>query len=167
LSNAAGFIYPDAADRQTLGRQHAMKTQNLAITVIGPGGAGKSTVGALLAQRLGVAFVDLDRRFVDRAEDISEYISRFGLGAYARANVETYCSLLCERSDRRVTALSSGFMTYRRNIHSEYARLRRNVEQSPITFVVIPSLNRELCVAETVRRQIARHSRALLQRKKR
>jgi shikimate kinase len=35
----------------------------IVIQLIGPGGAGKSTVGALLARRLGVAFVDLDTEF--------------------------------------------------------------------------------------------------------
>jgi shikimate kinase len=33
------------------------------IPLIGPGGAGKSTIGALVAERLGVPFVDLDRHF--------------------------------------------------------------------------------------------------------
>jgi hypothetical protein len=31
------------------------------IALIGPGGAGKTTVGILLAERLGETFVDLDR----------------------------------------------------------------------------------------------------------
>ena len=138
----------------TLPRQRGL--QNFAITLIGPGGAGKSTVAALLAERLGVAFIDLDRRFAHRAGDISEYINRFGYDAYARENVETYRVVLQERKDRCVAALSSGFMTYRRDIHPEYARLRRDVEQSPTAFVLIPSLNYGLCVAETVRRQLAR-----------
>jgi shikimate kinase len=130
--------------------------QKSSIILIGPGGAGKSTVGALIAERLGIAFVDLDRRFADRAGDISEYIKRFGYDAYARENVETYRLALQEGTAPRVAALSSGFMTYPQSIHPEYARLRRQVEQSPTTFVLIPSLNRELCLAETVRRQLAR-----------
>jgi len=129
---------------------------NFAITLIGPGGAGKSTVAPLLAERLGIAFVDLDRRFTDRVGDISEYINRFGYDAYTRENVETYRVVLQERKDLCIAALSSGFMTYRQDIHPEYARLRGDVEQSPTTIVLIPSLNYGLCVAETVRRQLAR-----------
>ena len=60
------------------------------IRLIGPGGAGKSTIGALLAERLDVPFVDLDRHLVGRVGDISEYIGRHGYDAYARENVEAY-----------------------------------------------------------------------------
>src|SRR5262249_46305461 len=109
-----------------------------------------------LAERLQIAFVDLDRRFADRVGDISDYIDRFGYDAYARQNVETYRSLLSEPPDPRVLALSSGFMTYSRDIHPDYARLRRDVEQHPTTFVLAPAPEREICVAETVRRQLAR-----------
>ena len=126
------------------------------ITLAGPGGAGKSSVGALVAERLGIAFTDLDRRFADRAGDISEYINRFGYAAYARENVETLSSMLCEDGEPRVVALSSGFMTYPTDIHRGYARLRRAIEESPTTFVLIPSLDRDTCVSETVRRQLAR-----------
>ena len=47
-------------------------------------------------------------------------------------------------------------MTYPQDIHPEYARLRHDIEQSPTTFVLIPSLDCEVCVAETVRRQLER-----------
>jgi hypothetical protein len=53
-------------------------------------------------------------------------------------------------------ALSSGFLTYARDIHPEYARVRRDLSQHPNTFVLLPSFDREVCVAETIRRQIAR-----------
>jgi shikimate kinase len=126
------------------------------IRLIGPGGAGKSTIGAALAAHLEIPVVDLDRQLVHRVGDISEYIDRHGYDAYARENVETYSLLKATETCRRVVVLSSGFMTYAADIHVEYRRLRREIEQHPNTFVLLPSLNREACVAETVRRQIAR-----------
>src|SRR5262245_49040518 len=102
--------------------------QRSSITFIGPGGAGKSTVAALVAERFGIAFVDLDRRFADRLGDISEYINRFGYESYAHANVETYRLVLEAGTDARVAALSSGFMAYPQDIHPDYAYLRRDVE---------------------------------------
>jgi shikimate kinase len=129
---------------------------NAMIRLIGPGGAGKSTIGALLALRLDVPFLDLDRHFAGRVGDISEYIGRHGYDVYARENIETYCSLFGGKNRPGVVALSSGFMTYARDIHPEYSRVRRELEQHPNTFVLLPSLDRDVCVAETVRRQIAR-----------
>ena len=105
-----------------------------AIRLVGPGGAGKSTIGALLAERLELAFIDLDRHLAGRIGDISEYIGRHGYDAYARENVETYRSLFRPEISPAVVA----------------------IEQHPNTFVLLPSLDRDVCVAETVRRQIAR-----------
>lgn len=126
------------------------------VTFVGPGGAGKTTVGAFVAERLGIRFVDLDCRFADCVADISAHITRFGYDAYARENVRLYRSLLDECTSACVIALSSGFMTYRRDIDDEYASIRLAVEQSPKTFVLLPSLDCERCVAETVRRQLLR-----------
>jgi shikimate kinase len=126
------------------------------ITLIGPGGAGKSTVGASIATRLDILFVDLDQRFRARSGDIGDFIERFSYRGYARENVDTYDALVREGSVRSVAALSSGFMTYPMDIHPRYARLRQCIEESPTTFVLIPSLDGKTCVAETVRRQLAR-----------
>jgi shikimate kinase len=126
------------------------------IRLIGPGGAGKSTIGALLAERLDVTFLDLDRHFVGRVGDISQYISRHGYEAYARQNVEAYCSMFREGVRPGVVALSSGFMTYTSDAHPEYGRIRREIAECARTFVLLPSLHLESCVAETVRRQVAR-----------
>src|SRR5262245_50812366 len=101
-------------------------------------------------------FVDLDQRFRARSGDIGDFIERFGYRGYARENVDTYDAVVREGSGRFVAALSSGFMTYPMDIHPRYARLRQCIEESPTTFVLIPSLDSETCVAETVRRQLAR-----------
>jgi len=126
------------------------------IRLIGPGGAGKSTVGALVAERLGVAFLDLDRYLAARVGDIGDYINQNGYEAYARANIEAYLSLCAGKRSRGVHALSSGFMTYASDIHPVYLKVRCEIEAHPQTFVLLPSLDRDACVAETVRRQTAR-----------
>jgi shikimate kinase len=126
------------------------------VQLVGPGGAGKSTIGALVAERLEVTFLDLDRHLAARVGDISEYIDRDGYDVYARENIETYYSLFRGKNRLGVVALSSGFMTYARDIHPEYSRVRRALEQHPNTFVLLPSFDRDVCMAETVRRQLAR-----------
>ena len=126
------------------------------IRLIGPGGAGKSTTGALLADRLACEFIDLDRMLTARVGDISEFIDRRGYDAYARENVEAYRSLVRQGAHDTVVALSSGFMTYPPVVHPEYPSIRRDIERSPDVFVLLPSLDLGVCVAETVRRQTVR-----------
>jgi shikimate kinase len=69
------------------------------IQLVGPGGAGKTTVGLALADRLGIAFVDLDRQFTARVSDISAYLNAHGYRAYPARNVQVYLDTL--RSLRR------------------------------------------------------------------
>jgi shikimate kinase len=126
------------------------------IRLIGPGGAGKSTIGARLAERLDLVFVDLDGHLTGRVGDISDYIRTHGYGTYARENVEAYRSLMDAEQPPDVVALSSGFMTYSPDIHPEYQRLHREIGRSATTFVLLPSVDRDVCVRETVRRQVRR-----------
>jgi shikimate kinase len=131
-------------------------SRDVDIRLIGPGGAGKSTIGAVLAKSLQIPFVDLDSHLTARVGDISSYMARHGYDEYARANIETYSSILRETSPCRVLALSSGFMSYAPDVHVEYSHLRRELERHPFAFILLPSLHRDRCIAETVRRQIAR-----------
>lgn len=126
------------------------------IQLIGPGGAGKTTAGAALAARLGVAFTDLDAEFAARNGDISAYLDAVGYDGYAARNVGLYATLLRERAQPGVLALSSGFMTYRDDVHPVYVHYRRQIIASDATFVLLPSLDLETCVAEIVRRQSLR-----------
>lgn len=127
------------------------------IQLIGPGGAGKSSTGSLLAERLGVRFIDLDERFGATVGDISKYIESRGYDAYAAKNVHVYADVIRGvASQDRVLALSSGFMAYREDVHPAYVHLRRDIAASPTTFVLLPSLDFEICVAEIVRRQLGR-----------
>ncbi len=125
------------------------------IRLVGPGGAGKTTTGARLAQRLGVGFVDLDERFAATHGDISEYLDVHGYAQYAMNNVQSYLEVIGAWA-AQVLALSSGFMTYSSDVHPEYARVRGEIASSATTLVLLPSLDCETCVAETVRRQLGR-----------
>ena len=126
------------------------------IHMIGPGGAGKTTTGAALADRLGVPFVDLDAEFAASCGDVSAYLDTHGYDAYAAQNVSLYSALASVAEPLRVVALSSGFMTYRRDVHPCYPSVRDKVASSPLAFVLLPSLDLETCVAESVRRQLTR-----------
>jgi shikimate kinase len=125
------------------------------IQLVGPGGAGKSTVGAVLAARLGCSLVDLDREFERRHADIDAFIAAHGYAAYARENVETYLAVAPERPDC-VLVLSSGFMVYPESVHPAYPAAREAIARDRATFVLLPSLQRDACIAETVRRQLGR-----------
>jgi len=127
------------------------------ILLVGPGGAGKSTAGAALAERLGVSFVDLDAEFAASSGDISVYLATHGYDGYAKQNVDLYSALVAEPAPPDVVvALSSGFMTYRGDIHPRYVCVRQRIASSETTFVLLPSLDLETCVAEIVRRQLRR-----------
>lgn len=65
---------------------------------------------------------------------------------------------MCAGKPPDVVALSSGSMIYPLDIHPEYPTLRRGIERSRTTFVLLPSSKRDICVAETVRRQVGRPS---------
>jgi shikimate kinase len=101
------------------------------IRVIGPGGAGKTTVGQALAARLGIGFVDLEEQFAVRARDISQFLSAHSYDVYAGRNVETYLEMLNSLQEAAVMALSSGFITYPDDVHRDYERLRRDILASP------------------------------------
>lgn len=125
------------------------------IRLVGPGGAGKTTVGNALARRLGIPFLDLDLEFTIRFSDISDYLASHGYRLYAKQNIEVYLDTLRSAHESVVFALSSGFMTYE-DPHPAYQRICREIIASPRTFVLLPSFDYEICVAETVSRQLGR-----------
>ncbi len=67
------------------------------IILIGPMGAGKTTIGRRLAQNLHLDFVDLDRKIEDttgqRISEIFEIEGEAGFRKYETAALETYCCL--------------------------------------------------------------------------
>jgi len=126
------------------------------IQLVGPGGVGKTTIGSALAQRLALRFVDLDAEFAARYGNISVYLDGHSYETYAERNVGLYADLVRGPNRPDIVALSSGFMTYRDDIHPAYRAWRQRIASSPLTFVLLPSLEVDVCSAETVRRQLGR-----------
>ena len=128
------------------------------VHLIGPGGAGKSTVAPLLAAHLGTSAADLDARFTAAHGCVDAYLAAHGYHAYAAANVAVYLDLVASGDSIGVAALSSGFMTYPPDVHPRYVALRDALATAPTTVVLLPALELEACVAETVRRQVHRRA---------
>ena len=128
------------------------------IRLVGPGGAGKTTIGLALATRMGRPFIDLDRQFTALAGDISVYINEHGYSAYVSRNIQVYLGTLGSLDPRSVFALSSGFMAYGNDSHLNYQCVYREIVSSPSTVALLPSFDYETCVAEIVRRQLTRPS---------
>jgi Shikimate kinase len=92
------------------------------IQLVGPGGAGKTTVGSALAQKLALRFVDLDAEFTARYGDISVFLDGHGYQAYATRNVGLYsdvvgCPQVCVAE------------TVRRRLRRPFARSAEREEQ--------------------------------------
>ncbi len=90
-------------------------------------GAGKSTVGRLLAERLGWAFLDLDQHLEQRAQaTVAELFSRHGEPHFRRLESAALASALVQTAT--VLALGGGTP----EVHAN----RLLLEQTPGTFTV-------------------------------
>ena len=81
------------------------------IALIGLRGGGKSTLGALLAERLGVPFIELDREIEKRSgASLSEIFEMFGQETFRRAEREALDDVL-RRHQSFVIATSGSIVT--------------------------------------------------------
>ena len=128
------------------------------IYFIGPGGAGKTTVAKLLSVQMGVESHDLDEYFMHIEGDISDYIEYYGYNTYALRNIELYIQLgkSLSRQQHHILVCSSGFMTYPNDIDQNYIKVKDEIENHIFTFLVLPSLDLEMCVQTILSRQMNR-----------
>ncbi len=62
------------------------------LTLVGPRGAGKSSLGAALAERLGLSFADLDRIIeLEAGESIPEIFARAGEASFRALERAAFC----------------------------------------------------------------------------
>lgn len=86
------------------------------IVLVGPMGAGKSTVGRLLASRLGFGFVDTDSVIEDRTgADIPWIFDVEGESGF-RARETSVLKDLAEDSSKMVVATGGGIVTQQENL---------------------------------------------------
>ena len=123
-----------------------------------PSGAGKTTVAKLLSVQMEVESHDLDEYFMHREGDISDYIEYYGYDAYVLRNIELYIQLgkSLSRQQHHILVCSSGFMTYTHPLSDTYIRLKQQIILDPYTFLFLPSLDKQCCIQEIVKRQMGR-----------
>ena len=109
------------------------------INIIGLGGAGKSTVGELLAKNLAISFLDLDQYFLQKQGHIQSFITKHSYIAYAQENVRNYQEIIATKNEPMVVSLSSGFMTYPSEMQLNYKKIVSDIENHPLTILLLPS----------------------------
>ncbi|MDE2944529.1 MAG: AAA family ATPase [Gemmatimonadota bacterium] len=110
------------------------------IWLVGLSGSGKSTIGPILARRLGYRFVDLDREIEARAgESISRMFRRRGEGEFRR--LEAAAAARVARKKNVVVATGGGWMARRDIDRTSGGRVRVWLRVRPET--AIHRLSRE------------------------
>ena len=110
------------------------------IWLVGLSGSGKSTVGPILARRLGYRFVDLDREIEARAgASVARIFRRRGEGEFRR--LEAAAAACVAREEDVVVATGGGWMARRAIDRSSDGRVRVWLRVRPET--AIHRLSRE------------------------
>ncbi|MEK7460356.1 MAG: shikimate kinase [Patescibacteria group bacterium] len=125
------------------------------IFIIGPGGVGKSTSGALLASVLRIPFIDLDQVFMHRIGPIDSYIQEYGYKKYCLANSELFYSILTALLEQSVIVLSSGFLAHE-EMDNLTTKHRDTLKEQGVSICLLPSVSIKESTDIIVRRQLAR-----------
>lgn len=122
----------------------------------GPGGAGKSTVGKVLACKLHYTLIDLDDEFCQRIMNISVFIRSQGYASYLVENSLLLERLLAEQKGQKTLfVLSSGFLStdIRRDIISHN---REMISEHGFSVMLMPSACYEVALECILARQLNR-----------
>ena len=129
------YLAADASNRarvlQVLDPSTDAKSKATRICLIGLRGAGKSTLGALVAQDLDLPFIELNAQIEGKiGVPIGEIIALYGEDGYRQIEAETL-DYLIERHDKMILAVAGGIVssaqTFERllsNFHSVWIKAR-------------------------------------------
>jgi shikimate kinase len=125
------------------------------IFIVGPGGAGKSTTGKLLSERLNYQFVDVDLVFCERIRQIPDHVREFGYKSYCETNSALVDQLLGEYRTQTVMSMPSGFL-----VHEDSPELVAKhlavLSQNGLSVLLLPSKNLAETTEIIVERQLSR-----------
>lgn len=125
------------------------------IFIIGPGGVGKSTAGKILAEKLGVAYIDVDREFERKFQNIQKYIKMHGYKKYCYQDSKLFYELLHTARNTVIFVLPSGFL-----VHEGYdtltAKHKAALKHNGISVLLLPSKSLEESTKIVVQRELTR-----------
>ncbi|ACS43313.1 shikimate kinase [Methylorubrum extorquens] len=124
------------------------------LLLIGLGGAGKSTVGGLLAPLLGRCLIDLDHSFSERFGRIGSFITEHGYDEYKIANSRLSAELVDLLQGPSIIVLSSGFLSP--GNRPDILSANKAITASGYSVCLLPSLDIEETTRIIVARQMSR-----------
>lgn len=124
------------------------------LLLIGPGGAGKSTVGSLLAPLLRRRLIDLDHCFTERYGLIDHFITERGYDEYKITNSTLADEMANQLGGPSILVLSSGFLSM--DNQPDILAANRMVVASGYSIGLLPSLDPDEAARIIVARQMSR-----------
>ncbi|MDB5527931.1 MAG: putative Shikimate kinase [Devosia sp.] len=122
--------------------------------LLGPGGAGKSTLGKALSAHLGWPLIDLDLAFCEQIDIIGPFIARHGYERYRAQNLQLAERLVASAPRPAVFVTSSGFLAA--DQQSNDYRNAKALIATGYTVTVLPSLDVEQATQIVVARLLVR-----------
>lgn len=115
------------ARRRPARRRRRGRVPDVAVVLVGPMAAGKTSLGRRLARELGVPFVDTDAVFVREHGAITEFFAAHGEPEFRRIEAEVIAEQLAEPG-ARIVALGGGAV-----LHPE---TRRRLAAHPVVLLM-------------------------------
>jgi shikimate kinase len=139
--------------RVTMIERKPWSGENLVI-LLGPGGAGKSSLAFTLAPLTRRHLIDLDRAFATRIAPIDEFIQEEGYASYKVTNARLAAELVEGIAAPTIFVTSSGFLSLENPPHILSAN--RKFLQRGYSICLLPAADEELACEIIVKRQVSR-----------